>query len=270
MTNHLELEDKQLEDRFDFQVSNISPLGSYSLTLKEKSRFSRTEDLKKFINLTNAITQSDVSFDRNIGKDCQDTRLYECLIQNLCAHFPTITFYTIDNDLQLTRCSEYETDRAILLHISERKLYVISSLKQVSLKQERQPNPAAILAQTCLTLSLSMEKIDQMIETQRNRFRPRLSLQRISNPRHNTLVDHPKHKSPTFRSLFRRQVSKAKHKWSSIKRNIKNRVSNKIENWKRSWKLDKPMPVFVPSKGVWVKPNHRGPRTPDVPYPVTQ
>lgn len=266
MADDLETEDKKLEDRFDFKVSDISPLGSYSLTLKKESPLSKTDDLIKFINLTRAITRSEVWFDRNIGKDCQDTRLYKCLIQNWCAHFPTITFYTIDNDLQLTRCSGYETDRAILLHISERKLYVISSLKPSRTIHQ----PAGILSQTCRSLSLSKAQIDEMIRTKRNRFKHRLSLQRISNPRHNTPIDHPKHKSPTFRSLFRRQVSKAKHKWSSIKRNIKNRVSNKIENWKRSWKLDKPMPVFVPSKGVWVKPNHRGPRTPDVPYPATQ
>jgi len=227
MADDLETEDKKLEDMFDFKASNISPLGSYSLTLKKESRLSKIDDLIKFINLTNAITRSEVLFDRNIGKDCQDTRLYQCLIQKLCAHFPTITFYTIDNDLQLTCCSKYETDRAILLYISERKLYVISSLKTSRTIYQ----PAGILSQTCLSLSLTKAQIDKMIHTQRNSTEYLSNSRHISNPRNNTPADVPKNKS-TFRSRFRRQFSKAKHNWSIVK----HRISDKIGRWKRSWK----------------------------------
>ena len=216
----------------------------------------------------------DRPFDKHIENYCQNTSPYKCLIQKLCAHFPTITFYTIGNDLQLTRCSASETatDRAILLYISEHNLYVISSLKQT------RDQPAELLSQTCLSLSLSTEQIDEMIQTQRNRTNYISSSQHISNPRNNTPADVPKNKSPahapknksptTLRTLFRRQVSKAKHKWNSVK----HRVSDKIDSWKRSLKeiLNRPMRRPMPRRGDFfvLKPNQRGPRTPTGPRPA--
>ena len=49
-----------LEEKFDFQVSNVSPLGSYSLTLKKETGVDKFKDLEvhQFDQCYNVIGQA--------------------------------------------------------------------------------------------------------------------------------------------------------------------------------------------------------------------